>query len=1009
MRPAQPMTMHTSIGFTEPAKAHIVQYGILGPLEVTRAGTPVTVNGPKQRALLILLLLHANEVVSTDMIIDALWGEEANGREIGALRVHIANLRKALEPDRRKGTEPEVLVTEPPGYAIRVGQDAIDARRFEQLVAEGRRVTHVDPGYASDLLTKALNLWRGSPLEDVTYETFAQLDIQRLEELRLNAVEELNEARLALGEHGELVGELESQVASNPLREPLWSQLMLALYRSGRQAESLAAHQRLASILGQQGLEPGPGLRILEDRIFVNDPTLMTPDVKVGPHRTPPAERTRLIGRGRELEELRSRFAETRLLTLTGSGGVGKTRLAQRLAWTLMDEHAVVWWVELGGLTDPQRIPEDIAAAGGLSQGPNIETKDLLVRVVSGKELVIVLDCCEHLIEASATLVDRLLTEAPGVRFVTTSREPLQVEGETVWRVSSLPTPEPGTPVEDLEGYPSVELFLERSRATGSDVPHSDLPEVANICRRLDGIPLAIELAAARTSTMGPAEINERLSDRFSLLERRGRTAIARHRTLQAAIDWSLRLLDEPDRRLLSRLAVFVAVFDQAAAREVCAFDPLTGEDVEAGIERLVDKSLVEPSTTRGDRRFRLTASVQALAWDRLVDGPDHLLTRHRDWAIGYAITGGREILADEDTWFPRLEAAHEDLRTAFDEALRRGEVDAALRLVGSLGGYLLWRRTNEALKWLETAIVAAEQCPDAIKPETMARTLLAIGPFLCYHNRVDEGRRRLAEAADLYATLEDMAGLMWVRYMQSSFPDTDDLDEPLRHAQAAVELANRLADPVAKAYTLTRLAETMLLPIARSQVLTPNEVDRVVSVCEEAIRQCKTLPKPHAGAIAKTVLGYALALRGNAEEGLDLVEQGVRERMELGLGIPCATSLISAGQLALRLGYDDRSSGLIRWGLEAFESLGLMEATRPALFGAADALGESTPGVAARMVGAARRLRSPGYQVSVLFDERPVVERIRSDLGSAAFTRETERGAMLSPQEAIELALDQI
>jgi predicted ATPase/DNA-binding SARP family transcriptional activator len=986
-----------------------VQYGILGPLEVTRAGATVEVKGPKQRALLIFLLLHANEVVSTDLIVDALWGGRANGGEIGTLRVHISNLRNTLEPDRPKGAEPEVLVTEPSGYLLRVDAGAIDAHRFEQLLSEGRRLVHDDPGYASDLLFKALDLWRGSALGDVTYESFAQVDIQRLEELRLSALEELNEARLVLGEHTDLVGELESQVAVHPLRERLWTQLMLALYRSGRQAEALAAYKRLSDVLGRSGLAPGPGVSQLEDRIFADDPTLLTPDLRVGRSRLPPAERTDIFGRSNDVAELRSRFAGTRLLTLTGAGGVGKTRLAQRLAWTLVEDQTEVWWVELSGLTDPGRIPDQIAAVGGLSQGPNVETVDLLVRLASTRELVIVLDSCEHLIDASAWLVDRLLTEAPGVRFITTTREPLQVEGEQIWRVSSLAVPDLDTPSDLLTGYPSVELFLDRTRARGVDIPRSAYREVADVCRRLDGIPLALELAAARTSMLTPAEIRERLDDRFSLLERGGRTLIARHRTMEAAIDWSFRLLDESDRRLLSRLAVFVAGFDRSAAREVCAYDPFTPETVEAGIEGLVEKSLVEPSSGSGGRRFSLTESVKAFAWDRLVDDPKELLGRHRGWALSLAIIGGREILADEDTWFPRLEAAYEDLRTAFDESLRRGEVDEALRLVGSLGAYFRWRRASEAVKWLEKAIIAAEQAPQTVRPETMALGLASLGPFLSYHNRVEEGRRRLTEAADLYTSLDHMAGLMWVHYSQSSFPATGDPAAALAHARAAADLAYRLGDPVALAYVLTRLAETMLSPIARGEARPSEELDDVITLCNEALAQCKLLPRPHAEAMAKVVLGHALSLQGNADEGLDLVEEGVRERMRLGLGIPCATSLISAGQLALRLGYEDRSSGLLRWGLEAFRTLGVMGAIRPGLIGVADALRGSVPAVAARILGAAERLQPPGYQVSILFDERPVVERVRADLGDPDFNREKERGGRLSPEEAIKLALEHL
>jgi predicted ATPase/DNA-binding SARP family transcriptional activator len=953
------------------------------------------------------LLLHANEVVSVDKIVDALWGEDANGRAMGTLRVHIANLRRVLEPGRLKGAGAEILVTQPPGYLLRAHPDGIDSNRFERLAAEGRRALDVNAEQASDRLTEALNLWRGSALEEVTYETFAQAEIQRLEELRLSTVEDRNEARLATGDHAGLVGELESQVAKHPLRERLWGQLMLALYRSGRQADSLAAHRRLSDILGQHGLVPSPGLSLLEDRILLNDPTLMKPALKLGPHRHPPSERTRLIGRDRALTELQSRLASARLLTLTGTGGVGKTRLAQRLAWSIIEDGGEVWWVELSSLYDAQLIPGQIAAAGGIAEDADVETVDLLVRLLSARELVIVLDNCEHVVDAAARLIDRLLTEAPGVRFISTTREPLQVQGEQVWRVPSLSVPDTIAPTAELESYSSVELFVERARARGVDIEQSALPAVAIICRRLDGIPLALELAAARTTTLPLGEISARLADRFSLLERGGRTALARHRTLEAAIEWSFRLLDEPDRHLLSRLAVFVAGFDLEAAREVCAFEPLTAEDVEAGVERLVDKSMIEYATRRPDLRFRLTESIQAFAWDRLVDDPDQLLNRHGAWALRLAGIGGKGLLSNEGLWYPKLEAAHEDLRSAFSWSLRRGDVDAALRLAGSLGGYFCWRHTNVGLEWLETAVKAAKDSPELVRPGSMALGLVASGPYLCYHNRFEEGRQRLEDAAERYLVLDNSMGLMWTRFQQSFFPSANHPEECVRYAESAVELARKLSDPVAMAYSLTRLAETLLLRLTHRGDPMADELDLVLTLCNEARSYCQELPQAYASSVEKTVSGSALALGGRVEEGLTRIEAGLLDRGRFAAGVPCAAELVSAGQLALRVGYEERATALIRQGLHAFQDLGLLYATRSALVGAAVALRKKDPVIAARVVGAAGRLQ-PSFLYGTCFiaDEDHVIEQVRSDLGSADFTVEEYLGSRLTAREAIDLAL---
>ncbi|HEX5672511.1 MAG TPA: BTAD domain-containing putative transcriptional regulator, partial [Acidimicrobiia bacterium] len=785
-----------------------MHFGILGRLEVSQDGRAIEIKGAKQRALLALLLLHPNQAVSRDGIIDALWGEDLNGREAGTLRVHIAHLRKALQPTSID--QPGPIVTQPPGYLLRIDPGSIDAKRFERLAAEGRRLLYGDPEQAEERLSQALSLWRGPALEEVAYELFAEGEARRLDELRLAAMEDLFDAQLARGSDHDLVGELEGLVTTHPLRERLWGQLMVALYRSGRQADALATYRRLSDHLGHElGLGPSAQLRQLEERILLNDPTLRKPALRMGPHRRPPVERTDLIGRASQVAALEAKLRAAQLLTLTGTGGVGKTRLAQRLAWSQIEAGVDVWWVELGALADPRLIPDQIAAAGGVAQGPDLETVELLGRLLSERELVIVLDNCEHLVEASAQLVDDLLTHAPGLKFIVTSREPLQVHGELVWRVPSLPVPELTDQAADLITFPSVELFVDRARARGITIELSALPALATICRKLDGIPLAIELAAARITSFTPEELSARLTDRFSLLERGGRTALARHRTLEAAIDWSFRLLSAGDQLLLSRLSVFVTGFDLEAAQAVCAFDPLTADDVADGVERLADKSMIEFSPDPTRRRFRFTESIQAFAWDRLPGEANEVLSRHRVWAMSLAGTGALGILEDEGVWYPRLNGAYGEFRAAFNESLRRGEIDAGLRLVGTLGGFLMWRHSNEALEWLERGVQAAQQAPSQVKPSTKALGLLSLGTYLFFHNRFDEGHATLEAAAALYAELGHTAGLMWTRYQQSFFPKSGDPEECVGFAQAAVALARQLgAPPVPMAYTLTRLAE---------------------------------------------------------------------------------------------------------------------------------------------------------------------------------------------------------
>jgi predicted ATPase/DNA-binding SARP family transcriptional activator len=982
-----------------------VQFGILGRLHVSKDGQAIEVKGAKQRALLTLLLLHPNQAVSKDGIIDALWGEGLSGREAATLRVHVAHLRQALQPLSRD--RPELIITRPPGYLLSVDPDAIDANRFERLAVEGRRLLPDDPERAEERLREALRLWRGSALEEVSYELFAEGEARRLEELRLSAMEDFFEARLARDADHELVGELESLLAVHPLRERLWGHLMLCLYRSGRQADALGAYRRIANHLGELGLEPGPELRQLEDRILVNDPMLIRAGSERRTNRRPPAERTRLIGRAKQAVELQSKLKSAQILTLTGTGGVGKTRLAQHLAWSLIDSGTEVWWVELGGLADPHLISEQIAAAGGVAQGPDLPIADLLGRLLSERTIVVVLDNCEHLVDECARLVDELLTQAPELKFIVTSREPLQVPGELVWRVPSLPVPDLSTPPTEMGGFPSIELFLERARSRGIDIASSSMAAVATVCRRLDGIPLAIELAAARSAALSPEELSSRLNDRFALLERGGRTALARHRTLEAAIDWSFRLLSPDDQVLLSRLSVFVTGFEIEDAQAVCGFDPIEPAEVERGIERLVDKSMIELSGDPLLRRFRFTESIKAFAWDRLSDPPDVILERHRDWALQFARAGGSGILENDGYWFPRMEAAYEEFRAAFQESLRRGQVEDAIRLVSNLSaGFLLWRHTNEALDWLEVAVRHARQTP-GVRTSTLAFGLMSLGPYLCYHNRFDEGCETLAEAAQLFTELNNPVGMMWTRYQQSFFPADGDPKTSLDFAEAAASLARQIGGPLVMGFTLSRLAETTILATAYREMPADEDLDTVLALCEEASGYCRQLPQSYASGVVKVATGAAIALQGNPDEGFALMDEGIAVRSRFHVGVPCAAALVSAGQLAFRLGYEERAVNLYSRGLNALKDEGLPYSARSALAGVAACLRKTNPVAAARLLGAAISLRpSFVYGHCIFNDEERLFDEVRTELGDGSYLAELGKGQRLSVRAAIDMAL---
>src|SRR5271166_4849354 len=576
-----------------------MQVQLFGELEALAGGVPVPVRGAKQRALLALLALHRGQPVSADRLIDALWGDGQAANPANALQAQIGQLRRTFGA--------AAIVTSEAGYALDVRPDQVDVVRFEQLVTKGRRLAaDGELAPASATLGEALGLRRGEPLAEFAYAGFADAERARLDELALVATETRAGADLGLGRYAELAGELEALCREHPLRERLWELLILALYRGGRQAEALRAYTEVRDRLaGELGIDPGPALRELQARILAQDPSLAA--ASPAPVQAAAGNlRERLssfIGRDAELEQLLGSVRASRLVTLTGPGGTGKTRLAVEAAAALRAEYPDgAWLVELAGVAAPDGVGPAVAGALGAvasalgSPQPPGSAVQLIVRHLAGRSLVVVLDNCEHVIAEAAALADTLAGAVPGLRLIATSREALGIPGEVLMPVGGLAIPA------------AVELFADRARAVQpgflADGPAGDVIE--DICRRLDGLPLAVELAAARFRALPLATVAERLDDRFRLLTGGARTALPRQQTLRAVVDWSYDLLFEDERRLFTRLSVFVGGCELEAAEAVCADDELPSTDVLDVMSRLVDKSLVTAPSPGGTRFTQL-------------------------------------------------------------------------------------------------------------------------------------------------------------------------------------------------------------------------------------------------------------------------------------------------------------------------------------------------------------------------------------------------------------------
>ena len=791
-----------------------IEFRLLGPLEVYRDGECVGIPGAKPRALLAMLLLHTGEVVSTDRLIDALWGARPPRTAANTLQAHVAALRRALGSD--------VILTRPLGYELRREQAELDIDCFESQHAEGQAALDRDPGSAHCLLARALALWRGPALADFVFDPFAQAEAARLEDLRLAAIEDCIEADLALGRHAQAVPELEHLITEHPLRERPAGQLMIALYRSGRQAEASRVFHAVRTRLSDElGLEPRPALRELHQRILEQDPAL---EWSVPEHNLP-AELTSFVGRERELDEIDSLLQQTRLLTLTGAGGSGKTRLALRLARRQLAAFRGAWLVDLAPLTDPALIESALASALGVRAEEDSLTAAIHHRL-KASDTLIVLDNCEHVIGPCAELAHGLLSSCRRLRILTTSRQPLRAAGEVTW------------PVPGLEPSGAQELFRQRAAAAQPGVtptPEDD-EVIALICRRLDGIPLAIELAAARMRVLTPREILVRLDDRLRLLTGGSRDAVERQQTLRAAIDWSHDLLRDEERVLFRRLAVFAGGWTAADAEAVGgdgAFDVLC---------ELVEKSLVVADrTASGTTRYRMLETVRQYAAEQLKQAGEAEAVGRRHMIHYLEVTksaGLATITTEQDNLRAALEFAHQH------------DSIALLRLAAAAEQFWLAGNLLEGRRWLSEAL-ATEAKPTAAR----VRALNAAAALAAFRLEHDQSRRLVQESVAIAADLGDLPGEAGARLWLGFVGLTQDPPDATE-ARRSLELHQQIDDPVGICRSL------VFLGIALSRRRETREVG--MEALGRALVLAEEVQDDYAHGFARTLLAWSAAEAGD-------------------------------------------------------------------------------------------------------------------------------------------------
>ncbi|MDL4774554.1 BTAD domain-containing putative transcriptional regulator [Actinomadura xylanilytica] len=895
-----------------------MQFGILGPVEARGDdGTSIAVGGPRVRALLALLLLDAGRTVTAERLIDGLYGDDPPSGAANALQSQVSRLRRGLGPAG-------LVEGRPAGYRLNVDPGDVDVHRFERLARAGRRaLTGADtaangPGgavagvrdaaRAADLLREALGLWRGPALADLADVPFAGAQAARLEELRVAAAEDRAEAGLALGEHGPLVPGLRDLVAAHPLRERARALLMRALYGDGRQAEALSVYEDARRTLADElGADPSSELAGVHLAVLRGAPS--APEAGTGaraagsppPPARPlgvPAQLTSFVGREDELRRVGRMLAEGRLVTLLGPGGAGKTRLAIEAAGR---EDGEVCFVDLAPLGASSEVPKALLGALGLREsgmlpnpaeppGPSAEARDerprdtaeRLASALAGRRMLLVLDNCEHVVEAVARLTHRLLGACPELRVLATSREALAITGEALRPLPPLALPPEGAAPDEASAYPAVRLFADRAAAVrpGFAVDEVTLAAVLQICAALDGLPLAIELAAARLRSLPVTEVAARLDDRFRLLSRGNRTAAPRHQTLRAVVEWSWGLLGEDEQTLARRLTVFAGGLTRESAEGVCGLPPYDTDELLAG---LVDKSLVQTDGVR----YRMLDTVRAFCAEQLAEAgeTERLERAHAAYFLDLARRADPELRgAAQLEWLERLAAEHANLHMALRRSVHTHPV-FALHLVAALTWYWWLRGRIEGAPLAITLLDRVGLDP----PEGLEEEYI-----LCVTNALSSGFTGARSTAWLDRATTLLEGIdRTLRYpstlvlwaLTAGPPRTDPTTLHERHIGA---------DPWSQA--LIAMSEGFMQQYA-------GDVDGAEAACATALARFRATGDRWGMANTLDSLAQIRDWRGDRERSLELLDEALRLTGELGALEDTADLLCRRGEVYVHSG----------------------------------------------------------------------------------------------------------
>jgi predicted ATPase/DNA-binding SARP family transcriptional activator len=956
---------------------------LLGHLEVEVSGEPVTFEGVKQRRLFAVLALRAPEAVSGDELVEALWGERPPAGAVQALQKQISRLRQRL------GNGGSLVLHRPPGYALDIDPLAIDSHRFEDLLRRARvALGRDDPASATADLQTALSLWRGEPLADYRFDEFAQHEIARLEELGLEAIEERLAAELAGGGAEDLVGELRALVAQHPLRERLRGQLMVALYRAGRQADALEIMREGRQLLVDElGIEPGPELRRLERMILAHDAALSAERPGAGLAGRLPAPVNQTIGRSAEVTEIGELLShpEVRLVTLVGPGGVGKTRLALEAARAIAPRFpAGAVHVSLDGAEDAGVLVPEAASALGVVAATAQELGVRLTVVTRGAPALLLLDGFDRYLR-DAGQVGELLAGVANLTVLTTCRAPLRLTAEHVYRVQPLAAPN------------ATELFMARAKAVRADRAIEDeRATVSAICARLDGLPLAIELAVDRARLLPLRALLERLEHRLELLTGGPRDLPERQRSLRATLDWSWEALDGPEQELLGRLTVFEGGASLDAAQAVCGGDS-TG-DVELVIASLLDKSsLLRTDSGRDSQpRFRMLDTVHEFAAERAAGREDlgrfeHL---HAAYFLRYCEHAAEQAArTDQREWLDRLAEERGNIRLAFERLLRAGAAEDALRVAIAFARALPWdAHTYEVRGWLAQALDADAPLPAGSRASGLhwdGILALSQGSFDDARALLEAALAAAREAPEPVVEAASLSALGRRAVLVAAQDATAQCDQ-------AISVARGLGDP-------TLLADALLTAAGACE--RTQSWDRAGELADEAFELYRAVGDPYGAAWALAEQGWYDMVHGRLEESEQRLSEALRLRRLHGDDRRLVEPLIDYAWLMLARRHHEAGRRGFLDCLALARHVGDQFVIGEALAGlSTEAALESRWLEAARLAGASAALHeqigAPPWE-SVTAIQNRALAKAQDALGSR-YAEEFEEGRQLSSEHAV-------